>query len=377
MGERRATRRVQKSTRASPFMIGWDALVAGAGSAGSLAALELARAGMRVALLDKSRRNGPKIGETLPSVGLNFLSRLGLDLSQFGTVHQRIRGNVISWASSELDATDFLLDPNGPGWRLSRHTFDENLRAAASAAGAQHFTLKVDSVERDSEYWVIGTKSGEVFRCRWLIDATGRSASIARRLGVLRVRDEGIIALYCFGALRPGEVFDRTLIEAVPEGWWYGALLPEGVAVLALHVDPRESRSVRPNWLAALHRTSYVRDFFQPSAFDGRPMAADASGSWLKNVGGTNWIACGDAAISFDPLSSQGIYNAIYSGVATAKAVLASESGDRSAIVEYVRRLAAIRRVYRSRLISSYGLVRRWPDRQFWTARHVLNHVSH
>jgi len=172
-------------------------------------------------------------------------------------------------------------------------------------------------------------------------------------------------------------MFDHTLIEAVPEGWWYGAVLPEGIAVLALHVDPRESRSVRLNWLAALHRTSYVRGFFQQSAFDGRPFVADASGSRLKSASGMNWIACGDAAISFDPLSSQGIYNAIYSGVAAAKAVLANESGDGSAIADHIGRLAAIHRVYRSRLISSYGLVRRWPNQQFWTARHLLNDVTH
>jgi len=356
-------------------MILCDAMVAGTGPAGSLAAMELARAGLRVALADGSDSTLPKIGESLPPVGLRFLRSLGLDVSGFVTVHQRIGGNLTCWASEELDAADFLCDPDGPGWRLSRRRFDAYLRSAAESAGAQYFPFNLDKVVRNGERWELHSTSGEAFECRWLVDATGRGSSIARRLGVRRNRDEGLVALCGFGSPRAGERLNRTLIEAVPEGWWYGAVLPEGVAMLALHVDPRESRSVRRDWLAALNRTSFVREFFPPAGFGERLFIAEAGGSWLQTVHGKNWVACGDSAISFDPLSSQGIYTAMYSGVTAARAIVASEKGCASAIAKYACRLGEIRRVYRTRLIYSYQLVARWPDHLFWSARRSSDSV--
>jgi flavin-dependent dehydrogenase len=80
--------------------------------------------------------------------------------------------------------------------------------------------------------------------------------------------------------------------------------------------------------------------------------------------------------MAFDPLSSQGIYTAMYSGVAAARAILASEAGDGSAMPGYASRLDSVRRVYRVRLASAYGSVSRWPDAPFWAMRDRWNFES-
>jgi len=322
-----------------------------------------------VVIVDGSDLTLPKIGEALPGAGLRMLRSLGLDDSDFGSVHRKIGGNLSCWYSEELDATDFLCDPDGPGWRLSRRRFDECLLNAALLAGAQHLPFNVDRVIRNRGSWETHTKSGETFVSRWLVDSTGRGSSVARRLGSRRIRDEGLVALCGFGSPRAGERLDRTLIEAVPEGWWYGAVLPDDEAVLVLHVLPKDARAARRDWLAALGRTLFVREFFPPSGFCEPRLIAEAGGSSLECFHGENWIACGDAAISFDPLSSQGIYAAMYSGVAAARAIVAAERGDGLALPGYACRLDGIREAYRARLASSYGLVQRWPAAPFWTVR--------
>lgn len=350
-------------------MIQCDALVAGAGPAGALAALELARAGLRVAIADGSDVRGPTVGESLPGAGLRLLRRLGIDDSDFGPAHRSIRGNLSCWGSGFLEVNDFLRDPDGPNWRLSRDRFDASLLSAACSAGVQHISSNVACVVGCRDRWKSCTKSGEMFVSRWLVEATGRSASIARQLGVPRIRDEGLIALCGLGLPRRGERFDRTLIEAVAEGWWFGAVVPDETAVLVLHVRPEAAQSARRGWLEYLRRTAFVGEFFPPAGFSDRLRITDAAGGRLQRFHGTNWVACGDAAMSFDPLSSQGIYSAMYSGLSAARAVIAAEGGDASALTGYARRLEEIRGVYRARLTFSYRSVRRWPETSFWQER--------
>ena len=76
--------------------------MAGGGPAGSLAALGLTRTGLRVAIADRTDRAYPKIGESLPPVGLRLLRSLNLDVSDFGSIHQSIGGNLTCWSSGEL-----------------------------------------------------------------------------------------------------------------------------------------------------------------------------------------------------------------------------------------------------------------------------------
>ena len=81
-----------------------------------------------------------------------------------------------------------------------------------------------------------------------------------------------------------------------------------------LIADPKNCWNVPPqipNWLEFCpSRTSTIEHFGFSAAHSAR----------LQPLAGPAWFAAGDAACSFDPLSSQGLLNALYSGLAAAEA---------------------------------------------------------
>jgi flavin-dependent dehydrogenase len=89
----------------------------------------------------------------------------------------------------------------------------------------------------------------------------------------------------------------------------------------------------------------------------------------LERFHGEGWLAAGDAAIALDPLSSQGILSALYSGLKAAKAVIGVLAGDRDALLQYdVSILKLYTQFLRDRRLY-YGVERRWPERLFWKTR--------
>jgi flavin-dependent dehydrogenase len=86
---------------------------------------------------------------------------------------------------------------------------------------------------------------------------------------------------------------------------------------------------------------------------------------------GDGWLAVGDAAFSFDPLSSQGILTALYSGMKAGEALVEHLSGNPDALANYDHRLAAIYNAYLRNRSMYYMLEARWAERPFWRRRRV------
>ncbi len=336
-------------------MMHCDALVAGAGPAGSAAAKVLADAGWKVLLANPAGKRVRKIGESLPAAGLRLLQHLKMAGAGFESVHRRISGNLSCWGSAQLDAEDFLRSPDGAGWRLDRDAFDASLRQAAFGAGVVPREAAVQSAVLEQGRWQITLDDATQVTARWLLDATGRGS----RLSGIRQRESALVALCGYGeAAVPG--FDRTFVEAVREGWWYGAVLPDGRAVLALYVRPEDVKSAQENWHGLLAAALHLHRFFHVPSFAKPDCTLDAGSGRLAALTGEKCITMGDAAMTFDPLSSQGVQTAIYSGMRAAQVIL---TGDPAS---YEREFTELRALYRKRLEAYYLRETRWPEAPFW-----------
>lgn len=362
----------------------YEVAVVGGGPAGAAAALCLTRAGHRVVLADSADPKAFKIGETLPPAARTLLHDLGLWAPFEQEGHLACPGNLAAWGSDQLQGTEFVFDPNGPGWHLDRARFDRFLRTEARAAGTdvRERTVVRHPVTQHDGSWRLELEDRHghtTIRCRWVIDATGRRSAIARSQGAQRHREDALIGL--FVRLHPDthaggrpDHDARTLIEATRQGWWYSALLPSGHRVLAYHTDADLIQSCSPTlggYRTLLSQTRHLHQWITTHGhtLDTTPRGAPAQSCWLQPPLGPGWLATGDAAMAFDPLSSQGILTALFTGMAAGQALHAHLAGDEDALTAYGAQLLAIRAAYRRNLTMTYGLERRWPQQPFWRRR--------
>ena len=90
---------------------------------------------------------------------------------------------------------------------------------------------------------------------------------------------------------------------------------------------------------------------------ESAPRGAAAHSARLEHFHGAGWLAVGDAALAFDPLSSQGLLTALFTGMEAGNALHAHLSGDADAVGRYGLRLATIYEAY-LRNLAAYLLVR-------------------
>ncbi|MEV0530973.1 FAD-dependent monooxygenase [Kitasatospora sp. NPDC050463] len=315
-----------------------DAAVAGGGPAGAVAALVLAAAGRRVLLLDPGGPSPPagqdafKIGESLPPAARPLLRDLGLLDRFLAAGHLPSTGTYAAWGSAALHGRSHLFDPYGHGWHLDRLRFDAFLRDAAVAAGAELRRATVLAQTGD-RLTVRERDTGTVtdLHSRWTVDATGRRCVIGRRYGRRHRQDRLLAAYAVFRGPRaaertqPQDAEVRTLVEAAPHGWWYTTLLPAGRLVAHLTdadlADPA-LRTPQGFWRGITH-TEHVRQRLagHDPAATAVPRWTPAHGLRLSPAAGPGWVAAGDAALAFDPLSSQGILTALHTGARAGQAV--------------------------------------------------------
>ena len=309
---------------------GYDAVVVGAGPAGSIAALVLARGGARVALADKAVFPRDKAcGDLIGPRGVQVLADLGLTVPDAGQGSDLLAVGP-SGRRSRLPAFSGRSYP-GHGIVVPRVAFDHALREAALAAGAVGVRARITAVDKGPDGPVRAVLAdGQRLAGDVIIGADGALSTVARLTGML----DSARALWGFAvrAYVPGEVPLPLLVLLESAPWriypGYGWLFPgeDGQANVGIGIGMGGTRHSAPLRGDLDRFTELLR-----SRGDLRPNAdiGPVVGGWLR-MGGTgtpaaagNVLLVGDAAGLINPLQGEGIAPAMISARLAAEAVLA------------------------------------------------------
>ena len=171
-----------------------------------------------------------------------------------------------------------------------------------------------------------------------------------------------------------------TLVESVPNGWWYCAPLPGRIAVATFMTDLDELRSSQMRqsdvFCRQLSNTSHIAARLAEAKLVEKPRIYPAGSHQLSPCIGGSWVAAGDAAAAFDPLSSLGIGYAIASGIHAARIAGQRLKGKEELALCFQADIARHVSSFLAQRASYYACERRWPASPFWSRRQVSRGAS-
>jgi flavin-dependent dehydrogenase len=355
-------------------------LILGGGPTGLAAALHVVKGGGSALVVERGRYDELRIGEHLPPDGVALARVAGL-CGLGDDAHIRSTGVNAWWGSDAPNYMDYLFHPVSHGLNLSRPHFDASFAAQCRKAGVHLLTAaRLINVTRTTRGWRADVRcNGNVreYRPQFVIDATGRCAAFASLQGASIEARDSQVALSAFLAsnLAVEAASTRIVIESAEHGWWYFAPLSGGRCVCMFMTDAdlllATPGSAIATWKDQLQRAQRVR-----SCIEGYPVLTNfvvrpARSQRLDRIGGPGWLAVGDAAMAFDPLSSYGIAKGLEHGRQAAEAVLSWLDGDQIPLQRLEDRFTGEFTDYEKARLGYYSIERRWPHAAFWRRRQV------
>ena len=325
----------------------YDVVVIGGALSGGATATLLLRQnpGIRVLILEKSAKLSRRVGEATVEVSAYFMCRV-LGMTQYLNESHLNKQGLRFWFTNDevktlADASELgpLYQVRVPSYQLDRAAFDEEVLRRAGVAGAHIMRpVTVTDVQLSSgKEQTVTFRNGDgtkTVRSRWIVDASGVAALLARKGGWWKSNTEHPTAA-AWSRWRGVKDWDsRELAEKYPQwasavygtrgtatnhvigdGWWSwwiplkGGDVSVGVVFDQRLVDwPQDGEKIGDRLKTFLMKHPVAREILIDAEFDERDV------HWRKNLAyysttfaGDGFVLVGDAAAFMDPFYSPGM----------------------------------------------------------------------
>jgi 2-polyprenyl-6-methoxyphenol hydroxylase-like FAD-dependent oxidoreductase len=300
-----------------------DVIVIGGGPAGAAAAIRAAQLGHSVCLIERG-------GARWHHGHTQSLAPGALPLLDTIEVRDKIEarfpaasGVVLLWGNDRPQCRDFQ---GAGGLHIERSAFDRVMRRAAARAGAAVVlgatVLEARHESGASPAWAVRVAAGGrtiTMRAPTIVDAAGRNSTVRGLRPPGSALRLSLPLLAILGRWSGGRLHG-ALVEAANDRWYWAGCSGDGAVTAAVFLDPRARPCDDGNLTRtceSLVRASRLLDRVVCGA-PTRVIACDATGRHAHDPIGTRSIRVGEAALSVDPLSSQGIQTALVAGLQAA-----------------------------------------------------------
>jgi len=298
-----------------------DCLVIGAGPAGSAAAIEMARAGLDVLVVDRGEFPRFRIGESFLPRTKRAFRRLGVLDRCLALPHARKVGVEITMGDLRYGARRFFFsDTIGNGekdaFNMARVHLDAMLMQVARESGAEVRTsCALRRIVRLGDEGVeVDTDSGPV-RAKWMIDASGQGTALGKEMGTRRyhsfLRNVAYFEHFEHVERPSGEAHGCFGLTIVDEGWFWLIPLDDTrtsvgfVAREALHRSIDVPPDQRFRW--AVERTPLLAERMRNARGPAKNRVISDFTYRCDPFAGPGFFLVGDAAAFLDPVWSTGL----------------------------------------------------------------------
>lgn len=343
-------------------------VIVGRGVAASVLSFLLNKAGVSHVVLDRKSQAKPfPLGETLPPTALPLLKRLGLLAVFESCAIRKTFGYHSCWGSDQLSDTHFYFSrPYQYGLKLDKQALLKRLAENTKVVQSydHHFVVNLHEEQVEVLYAIDGER--KKLNANTIVDATGRNRAVLKQLGVTIENYDHNTAFSCHLPKRkPTKLKHDVLVESFETGWGLVSGLNDKQQIVSLFSRPASSafKAMKDyqNWPALLKNTVYLKDCLTADAAV-KVRGGLANSSMPQKVGDHRWLAIGDAALAFDPLSSHGITNAIYTAWKALEEIKASDGN----FSDYSKNMSAIYETYLDSKTKLYKRENRWRHSAYW-----------
>lgn len=364
--------------------------IIGAGPAACATALTLCQnqENLSVCLFEAAEGAHFKIGESIPPAATPILRRLvGQQVDGWLTEQVATPGSISIWGDEAPGFNDFMFDLSGQGYHLNRAELEQQLHQIVTEKGVKmKFRHKFKTCHKTSQGFDLGFDVGGdtvTHNADFIVDASGINQVLVRSLSVARNTLDEVVFISALATVSDPSgsqssstsLLSQTLVETSPEGWWYAACLPQNRCMVSFCTDKQQlactDLSDTHIWLAQLRKTKLLSRLLPH--LDLRHInlfKRVAPSRILSRVVGEGWLAVGDSASSYDPVSSAGITKSLLYGEQAGQAIKASlVKGEQAALEEYQEAVFAGFNRYIVERNMLYQREKRFVHAPFWQRR--------